>query len=358
MAKKYRGKLSSVYGGRSAAGRDFIPLNQLKGMTPRQHCAKEIEKSKGGEFKTLSEREDVCMLPSYNYLGGGSYLAPVFSYYYEVYEKIELTSETIFTLPANRKRTTIGVGESVVIKSNIPVEWEISKGLMVVNLKESKKLQITALDKAGSVTITAKTKYDKATIVFSIVVPSGVSYSQQYYWMSVEPMIYHPKDGYQAVVGLRAILQPTTVNFGNLLVQEVDVPSVNTGIFDDGKVYCHNKTAQNGQCVVNNDFTSVNIMAGIYNLIGTHDIVGGGESNPEKIVNLPTSSTMNLDIPIKWKLKDSNAVKTMPKKVRQTITLLKNGTITVQKGNFSQTFKKSDSYENDRFKQAGFKFYE
>lgn len=357
MAKKIRGKLKSVYGGRGHT-RPQIPLEKLNGMTPQQHCAIEIKKSGSGEFKTVSEGEDVCMLPFTPFNSGKTFLAPVYSYYYHVYEKIELTSETVFLLPQNRQRTTIGVGESVIITANIPVEWEISKGLVVVNSKKSQKLQITALDKAGSVTITAKTKYDKATIVFSIVVPSDVSYSQQYYWMSVEPMIYHPKDGYQAVVGLRAILQPTTVNFGNLLVQEVDVPSVNTGIFDDGKVYCHNKTAQNGQCVVNNDFTSVNMMAGIYNLIGTHDVVGGGESNPEKIVNLPTSSTMNLDIPIKWKLKGSNAVKTMPKKVRQTITLLKNGTITVQKGNFSQTFKKSDSYENDRFKQAGFKFYE
>ncbi|XXQ68037.1 hypothetical protein ACKLNO_10580 [Neisseriaceae bacterium B1] len=358
MAKKIRGKLSAIYGGRASAGRYTLPLSILNGMTPKQHCEKlVVERGGQGHFKTISESEDACMLYSCNFYGD-CFEGAEYSYHYEVYEKVELTSETVFTLPANRTRTTIGVGESVIITSNIPVEWEISKGLVTINLQESQKVQITALDKAGSVTITAKTKYDKATMVFSIIVPSNISYSQQYYWMTTEPMMYHPKDGYQVVVGLRAILQPTTVNFGNLVIQEVDLPSINTGIFDDGKVYCHINEAQNGKCVVNTDFKAVGTMAGIYNLIGTHDQVGGGENDPKKVVNLPASSTMNLEIPIRWKLANSNAIKTMPKKVTQTITLLKNGTITIRKGNFTQTFKKVDSYENNRFMQKGFNFYE
>ena len=52
MAKKYRGKLRSVYGGSSAAGRDNIPLSTLKGMTPKQHCEKLIaEASKSSNLK-------------------------------------------------------------------------------------------------------------------------------------------------------------------------------------------------------------------------------------------------------------------------------------------------------------------
>lgn len=358
MTKKIRGKLNAIYGGRASAGRDTLPLSILNGMTPKQHCEKLVSERGGkGYFTTISESEDACMLYSCNYYGN-CFTGVEYSYHYDVYEKIELTSETVFTLPKNRQRKVIGVGESVVITSNIPVSWEISRGLVIIDLQDNQKLIITALNKAGSVTITAKTDYDRVSIVFSIIEPSDISYSQQYYWMTTEPMQYHPKNGYQAVVGLRAILQPMTVNFGNLSVQEVDVQSVNTGIFNDGKVYCHNAVARKGKCVVNKKFIDVSTMAGIYNLIGTHDVVGGGEDNPKKIENLPASSTMNLDIPIKWKVVGSSSVKTMPKKIKQSVILLKNGTITVRKGNFSKTFKKTDSFENNRFFSKGFNFYE
>lgn len=39
MAKQYRTKLKSIYGGRSAAGRnEYKPDDILKGQTPKQHC--------------------------------------------------------------------------------------------------------------------------------------------------------------------------------------------------------------------------------------------------------------------------------------------------------------------------------
>ena len=291
MAKKIRGKLSAIYGGRASAGRDTLPLSILNGMTPKQHCEKLVAERGGkGHFETISESEDACMLYSCNFYGN-CFEGAEYSYYYEVYEKIELTSETIFTLPANRKRTTIGVGESVVIKSNVPVEWEISKGLVSVGVQEGQKLQITALDKVGSVTITAKNKYDKATIIFSIIEPNGISYAQQVYANTSEPMIYHPKNGCVAVVGLRVTLLPTTVNFGNLLFQEVDVASIDSGIFNDGKLHCHNGAPINGKCSTHT-VTSINTFNGMHNLAGTHDVVGGGEDDPNKLKNLPASSAV------------------------------------------------------------------
>ena len=209
-------------------------------------------------------------------------------------------------------------------------------------------MQITALDKVGSVTITAKNKYDKATIIFSIIEPNGISYAQQVYANTSEPMIYHPKNGCVAVVGLRVTLLPTTVNFGNLLFQEVDVASIDSGIFNDGKLHCHNGAPINGKCSTHT-VTSINTFNGMHNLAGTHDVVGGGEDDPNKLKNLPASSAMHLDIPMRWKLSNSNAWKTMSKKVKQSIILLKNGTMTIKKGNFSKVFKQTDSFEKNDF---------
>ena len=348
MAKKIRGKLSAIYGGRASAGRDTLPLSILNGMTPRQHCEKLIAERGGkGHFKTVSESEDACMLYSCNFYGN-CFEGAEYSYYYETYEKIELTSETVFVLPANRNRTKIGVGESVVIKSNVPVEWEISKKLVSIDIQDDRKLQISALDKAGSVTIIAKTNNDKAAVTFSIIEPKGVSYSQQVYMNSSEPMIYHPKNSCVAVVGLRVTLLPTTVNFGNLLFQEVDVASIDSGIFNDGKLHCHNGAPINGKCGTHT-ISPINTFNELHNLIGTYDVVGGGEDDPSKIKNLPASSAMHLDIPVRWKLSSSNAWKTMSTKVKQSILLLKNGTMTIRKGNFSKVFKRGDSFEKNDF---------
>ena len=52
---------------------------------------------------------------------------------------------------------------------------------------------------------------------------------------------------------------------------------------------------------------------------------------------------------LRWKLSNSNAWKTMSKKVKQSIILLKNGTMTIKKGNFSKVFKQTDSFEKNDF---------
>ncbi len=39
----------------------------------------------------------------------------------------------------------------------------------------------------------------------------------------------------------------------------------------------------------------------------------------------------------------------MPTRVKQSIILLKNGTMTIKKGNFLRVFKKTDSFEKNDF---------
>ena len=89
---------------------------------------------------------------------------------YEAYCKIELTSETAAKLPKNRDRTTIGVGEAVTVRSNIPMLWEIQSNLVnpssVKSKTPSNEISFSALDKAGSVTVRAKTQHDQTKHYF------------------------------------------------------------------------------------------------------------------------------------------------------------------------------------------------
>lgn len=276
--------------------------------------------------------------------------------------KIKLTSETVLTLPANRKRKAIGVGESVIITSNIDVDWQVSNNLIIIDSSDSRQLEITALDNAGIVTITAQNKNDtKQTVnmVFSIVQPTGVSYSQQFYYKTKEPMLYHQKNSGTGAVGLKATLLPITVNFEHLEFQELDVASKDTGIFNTGKVHCHNGPENNGVC--NNEIIiSITTIDNIHNLVGNFDLVGIKEDDESRLKNLPTSSSLKLDIPLYWRLsayiQQNASWKKMPNNVQQNITLLKDKTMIIKKGNFTKTFKPSDSYVNDTFTYQQFKF--
>lgn len=267
--------------------------------------------------------------------------------------KIKLTSETVLTLPANRKRKAIGVGESVIITSNIDVDWQVSNNLIIIDSSDSRQLEITALDNAGIVTITAQNKNNTkqtANMVFSIVQPTDVSYSQQFYPNTKEPMLYHPKNGYEGGVGIKITLLPTTVNFGNLNFGEVDSAGVMSGVFDDGKIHCHSKRPAdaNGQCTFHTD-VPVAEQLNKHNIAGTYDAVGGGEDDPKVISNLPAISSMKLEITLRWRLRSSNKWWHMPNKVKQSLTLFKNGNIKITKGNFSKIFQKTDDFPNNRF---------
>lgn len=158
MAKKYRGKLSSIYGGRASAGRDTLPLSILNGMTPQQHCAKEIEKSKGGEFKKISEHEDVCMLPSFSFFSGESYLAPVFSYYYDVCEDI------VFHITINGKTVPtllnyiVKPNDRIIVKVNQPVNWSGLHNVQYIEKIVKNELTYAFTFKKGRVSIKAVSK--------------------------------------------------------------------------------------------------------------------------------------------------------------------------------------------------------
>ena len=229
---------------------------------------------------------------------------------YEAYCKIELTSETAAKLPKNRNRTTIGVGEAVTVRSNIPVLWEIQSNLVnpssVKSKTPSNEISFSALDKAGSVTVRAKTQHDQKSITFSIIEPVSLSYSLARNEDN-SPMIFHEKEAYIAIIGLVTTVHPKTVNFYKVVFRESNEPSKDSGVFlEKGKIHCHatKETRKAGTKCPRAGTIPVKDKGEEYNILSDYDVVGGGENDPKKITRLPSESCMQTDIDIFWGLEN------------------------------------------------------
>lgn len=229
---------------------------------------------------------------------------------YEAYCKIELTSETAAKLPKNRNRTTIGVGEAVTVRSNIPVLWEIQSNLVnpssVKSKTPSNEISFSALDKAGSVTVRAKTQHDQKSITFSIIEPVSLSYSLARNEDN-SPMIFHEKEAYIAIIGLVTTVHPKTVNFYKVVFRESNEPSKDSGVFlEKGKIHCHatKETRKAGTKCPRAGTIPVKDKGEEYNILSDYDVVGGGENDPKKITRLPSESSMKTDIDIFWGLEN------------------------------------------------------
>ena len=265
--------------------------------------------------------------------------------------KLKLTSLTEATLPANRQRTTIGVGEVVTVTTNQPVTWTISGSLVYKRQETSTSFTFMAQHEVGSILITAQTECEMQQLSFQVVEPNGINYELDSVNIhgSLVPRIYHKKGGYEFVVGLRMTLLPTSVNFGNLFFNEIDSASIDTGVFNDGKVHCHISGSQpRGSVCKEFHELRVHDENGKHNIIGAFDTVGGGENDPRKIKNLPDISEMRLRIETQWRVMTNLRRKTMGDTVEQIVRLHNNGQIYVMKGNFSMTVNKDDSFEDRR----------
>jgi hypothetical protein len=357
--KKHRNndKVVSLYA-LSVSGNRNLPLSTLKGLDPMTHCA--LEK---GEFVTVSESTDRCVTARGKVFSDDDpdSIIAGYDYNYEMVGsedgEIELTSETKNILPAPRSRKNIGVGEVVTIESNVGVKWHIDNKLVSIIKRKAKELCIKAGDKGGICTITASYKRKGKTITknikFSIAEPQSLRYSlgdyQDYNFPNKKgSMLYHPKDTYLGIVGLKIQLLPTSVNFSEVLVREVNCASVNTGYFKDiiKGVICHIGPPTNNQCSGFGEASKFNVKNNKVNIANTFDTVGGGEDSP--VANIGDGGAMKLTIPLEWSLVNSDNWKSMGN-VKQDLVLSANGNITVSKGNFSRTFYRGNDYPDPTF---------
>jgi|GEM_PF-894972 hypothetical protein len=343
---KIRGKFIRAYYSNSAGGGGY-----------KEDLTEAAARAKAAEMRKKGYQFGESELPAKYSCWWGDPAFQHITIEYEAYCKIQLTSETANKLPKNRNRTTIGVGEAVTVRSNIPVLWEIQSNLVKPSSVKSKtpsnEITFSALDKAGSVTVKAKTKHDQGSITFSIIEPQRLTYYQSYHADS-SPMIFHPKDSLSAVVGLMVIVEPTSVNFNGLSFQEIDEASQDTGIYiDDKEKHCHiagNKNI-NEECDGKNIRSVNDDNKGNHNRIGGNDIVGVRSLSPSsKIGILQTDSSMKLNIQIMWGLGGNKELnKKLRYNVTQITTLFKNGSFHIMKGNYNINIPRDKDYPNNSF---------
>ncbi|HEY5340613.1 MAG TPA: hypothetical protein VIK27_06275 [Candidatus Aquilonibacter sp.] len=137
-----------------------------------------------------------------------------------------IISETVATMPVDRSRTTVGVGESVKLTfTSGPAEWTLAGG-GDGRLDRTSGASVTyfASEKNASETITAHGHNTVASITFAVIQPTGVT---QKVWAG-EPLIHDqgtPDIGFKSL----SYLTPENVSFQFIEVKEDDVCAAITG---------------------------------------------------------------------------------------------------------------------------------
>ncbi len=136
-----------------------------------------------------------------------------------------ITVETVALQPANRARTTVGVGEKVNLTYSLGnAAWTVSKGALTATSGQTVTFQ--APDRAETVIIKATGGGCTCTVTFTVIEPANVQMER-----APGTGIFHA-NGIPSV-GIRAeiFLQPDTVSFQFIEISEDDCPGVVTGYF-------------------------------------------------------------------------------------------------------------------------------
>ena len=239
-----------------------------------------------------------------------------------------LTHETRAEAPADRQRTTIGVGEGIDVMANEAVEWELQGvARWVAEQKSPKKLIFFAGDQPGTIRVIARIECEEKAITFTVIAPTHVIF--------VKRTLLHVHKILNAGFIADVYLQPKNVNFSNLEVCEVQSYSYGgTGLWADynGKPHGKEEEYKNGQSEWGR---SIGYQIGLGTEIGLGDTVRGYRDTycPNDIPH----SEIHYDIPYKWRLKNNTVEHFLPS-VHQAIIIESNGNVTIQKGNASVTF--------------------
>ncbi len=162
----------------------------------------------------------------------------------------KITSETVATSPGARTRTDIGVGEEVLLTySGGSTTWSTTGGTL--DSTTGPQVKLTAPDDARAVIVVGGT----ATITFGVVAPSGVH-------MDRLSGVRHERNHADFGIFTLHFILPDTVNFSNVIFQEVDVGAVvsTPGAFD---------------CFAGNDHCGKGGSGGCGDLLLTDTVVSG-----------------------------------------------------------------------------------
>ena len=144
---------------------------------------------------------------------------------------IDVETETVATVPSNRKRLKLGVGEEVklTLKAsglNYGVHWVVQGGGSVEPVSGS-ETKFTAGHQAGTSKVKAVFSNMEIVNTFNVVEPSGILMDQEPY-----TEVWHIQG--MASVGFRgrAYFKPTDVSFINIEVREQTAPGNGNGYYN------------------------------------------------------------------------------------------------------------------------------
>ena len=142
-----------------------------------------------------------------------------------------IASQTVATSPADRTRTTIGVGEEVTLTvTGNPATWAITSGsgTLSPNIGTKASVKFTADDKAGSVTITATGSGCSCTNTktFKVVQPSDWTMKKAP-GTNLNHTKGRPDCGWKGIM----YVHPDDVNFYRVETREKDSKAVGTGAY-------------------------------------------------------------------------------------------------------------------------------
>ena len=137
-----------------------------------------------------------------------------------------ITTEAVVTVPGNRWRKAIGVGEEVILNVTPgSAQWSLSGGGRL-SATHGRSVAYTAGDQAGDVTITATGCGAETSITLTVVAPAGLLIERAAGGESERPL--GPRE---AGFLCRLYLQPADVSFHNVEVREQGVAAVATGAY-------------------------------------------------------------------------------------------------------------------------------
>ena len=245
--------------------------------------------------------------------------------------KLELTSLTDATLPVNRRRTIIGVGETVKVTANQIVEWEIRGGLLHKEHKTATTLIFTADDQEGSIKVIARTDCDEENITFSVIQPKGL--------MVIRREIIHAQNVLDAGFIANFYLLPNSVNFYRVQVREVDSPAHATG----SRINSHGTFHGNYPGGYSPWLDSSYHMKEDGNILSGNDLVYSFLAY--FCMRNIQQGEVHYNIPYEWRLKPNGKIYLLTILQQSTITD-KNGYTTTRKGLVEITFKFSEPNKN------------
>jgi hypothetical protein len=200
---------------------------------------------------------------------------------------VAMTSLCEATLPTNRNRLSVGVGELVdltLVGGPSSTTWSLSGG-GTLSATNGTTITFTAPDRATNCTITANCIGTSGcnTKTFIVYEPSSVNLSTNF--LPLRHASGRPDIGFQAVIGL----MPDTVNFANVECQEEAANFTASGVFSFMNGNLHQS---NGPTVV---YFSPRVYSGFGTAAWIPDIVYSGDSTS----NLPpfTNGTESVIIP-------------------------------------------------------------